>query len=107
MGIDTVIADEREKVAYAGKTWLVEPALPGDVALLCADVADEFGNCFWKGSNRNMNVVMGTACQKVIVEAKEIAAAGQIQPENVHLPALFVTHVVQAGPRAHMEGGQQ
>ena len=105
VGIDTVIADTREKTTFNGKTWLLEPALHGDVALLCADMVDTLGNCFWRGSNRNMNVVMGTACPRVIVEAKEIVAPGQITPEHVHLPALFVTHVVQAAPRSHMTGG--
>jgi len=107
VGIDTVIANDREKIEFNGSTWLLETALPGDVALLCADVADELGNCVWRGSNRNMSVVMGTACPRVLVEAKKIVAPGEIAPEDVHLPALFVSRVVQAGPRAHMNGGRQ
>lgn len=104
VGIDTVIAQQREKTTFNGKTWLLEPAIYGDVALLCADIVDELGNCFWRGSNRNMNVVMGMACQKVLVEAKKIVKIGVIEPEHVHLPGLFVTHVVQAEPRKHTKG---
>ena len=72
-------------------------------ALVGADRADRAGNVWWRGSNRNMNVVMATACDRVIVEAEEIVEIGAIEPENVHLPAAFVDAVVRAGPRPHLE----
>jgi acyl CoA:acetate/3-ketoacid CoA transferase alpha subunit len=50
-----------------------------------------------------MCVVMGTACDRVIVEAKEIVETGQMTPENVHLPSVFVDAVVPAGPLPHQE----
>lgn len=105
VGLCTPVAEGKPTVELRGRTYLLEEALRGDVALLCADRADRAGNCCWLGSNANMNPVMGTAAEKVIVEAKEIVETGQIRPEEVHLPGLFVDALVQAGPRRHLEPG--
>jgi acetate CoA/acetoacetate CoA-transferase alpha subunit len=104
IGMGTIVADGKPTVELDGRTWLLERALRGDVALLCADVADRAGNCWWRGSNRNMSVVMGMAADKVIVEAKHIVEVGELEPENIHLPCVFVDAVVQAQPRPHMGG---
>jgi acetate CoA/acetoacetate CoA-transferase alpha subunit len=101
IGIDTVIAEGKPRVELDGVSYLLERALRGDVALLCADRVDRAGNCWWRGSNRNMNVVMGGACDRVIVEAKQIVPIGAIPPEDVQLPGALVDAVVPAGPRRH------
>ncbi len=102
IGLGTIVAGGKQEVEFCGKPYLLEKALRGDVALLCADVVDRVGNCWWRGSNRNMNVVMGLACDHVIVEAKKIVEVGEIQPENVHLPHVVVSAVIQAQPRRHI-----
>ncbi len=102
IGIDTPVADGKERIVFNGEPYLLEPALHGDVALIAADSVDPLGNCFFKGSNRNMNIVMGSACKTVLVEAFEIVEIGDIAPESVHLPGIFVTAIVQASPRRHM-----
>ena len=99
IGIDTPVAEERETVELDGRSYLVERALPGDVALVCADRVDRSGNCWWRGTNRNMGPVMATACRIVIVEAIEIVPVGALAPEEVHLPHVFVDVVVPAEPR--------
>lgn len=104
IGLETTVANGKEKITWNGQEYLLETALRGDVALLCADVVDTFGNCWWKGSNRNMNPMMGLACDTVIVEAKKIVEVGEIEPENVHLTGVAVDYVVQAKPRKHIEG---
>jgi acetate CoA/acetoacetate CoA-transferase alpha subunit len=104
IGMGTIVAEGKATMELDGKTWLVERALRGHVALLCADVADRAGNCWWRGSNRNMSVVMGMAADAVIVEAKHIVEVGKLEPENIHLPSVFVDAVVQAQPRPHMGG---
>ncbi|MDY7108438.1 MAG: 3-oxoacid CoA-transferase subunit A [Planctomycetota bacterium] len=102
IGVDTEAAAGKPSVRLDGETYLVERALRGDVALVCADRVDRTGNAWWRGSNRNMCVVMATACARVIVEGKQIVEAGAIQPEDVQLPGVFVDAVVQAQPRRHM-----
>jgi acetate CoA/acetoacetate CoA-transferase alpha subunit len=104
IGIDTEVADGKPTVRLDGKTWLLERALRGDVALIAADRADRMGNAWFRGSNRNMNVVMASACDRVIVETREIVEPGEIEPENVHLPCVFVDAVVPSRPGRHVQG---
>ncbi len=106
IGIDTPIAEGKRRVSLDGRDYLLEEALGGDVSLLCADRVDRAGNCWWRGSNRNMNVAMGTASPRVIVEAFEIVDAGAIEPETVHLPGLYIDAIVQAAPRRHQTAGE-
>lgn len=103
IGLGTVYAQGKEKTVLDGKEYILERAFTGDVALVCADRVDAFGNCWWEGSNRNMCVIMATACRRTIVEAKEIVKAGAIAPEDAHLPGIFVSAVVKSGPRRHRE----
>lgn len=106
IGIGTIVAEGKPTVTLDGRTYLLERALRGDVAIVCADKADRAGNCWWRGSNRNMCVVMGMAADRVIVEAKEIVDTGSITPEDVHLPGVAVSAVVQAQPRRHILAGR-
>jgi acetate CoA/acetoacetate CoA-transferase alpha subunit len=102
IGLDTEVAEGKPTVDLDGRELLLERALRGDVALIGASVADRAGNVWWRGSTRNMGMVMATACDRVIVEAEEIVPIGALEPENVHLPAVFVDAVVPAGPRPHL-----
>jgi len=102
IGLATEVAEGKPTLELDGRTLLLERALRGDVALIGADVADRAGNVWWRGSNRNMGVVMATACDRVVVEADRIVAIGELRPEDVHLPAAFVDAVVPAGPRPHV-----
>ncbi len=103
IGLGTELAEGKPTLELDGETFLVEKALRGDVAMICADRADRIGNAWFRGSNRNMCVVMASACDRVIVEAKEIVEVGGIAPEEVHVPSVFVDAVVPAGPRRHVE----
>jgi acetate CoA/acetoacetate CoA-transferase alpha subunit len=103
IGIETEVAEGKQTVELDGRTYLLERALRGDLALVAADRADRMGNAWFRGSNRNMCVVMASACDRVVVEAKEIVEPGDIAPEDVHLPCVFVDAVVEARPRRHMQ----
>ncbi len=103
IGVGTEIAQGKRTIELDGTEYLLEKALRGDVALVAADRVDRMGNGWWRGSNRNMCIVMASACNRVIVEAKEIVEPGEIPPEDVHLPSVFVDAVVKARPRRHMQ----
>jgi acetate CoA/acetoacetate CoA-transferase alpha subunit len=107
IGLGTEVAEGKQMAELDGHSYLLERALRGDVALLAADRVDRSGNCWWRGSNRNMCVVMAMACDVVLVEAHEIVEVGSIVPEDVQLPGLYVDAVVAARPRRHREGGQR
>jgi len=95
IGIDTPIADSREKITVNGVKGMIETALYGDVALVHAAVADIYGNCRFTGSAYNFNPVMAMAGRRVIVEAEEIVQPGGIHPDDIHLQSAFVDHVVK------------
>ena len=107
IGLGTPIAEGRETVELDGKPYLLERALRGNVALLKADLVDRAGNCWWRGSNRNFCSIMGTACDRVLVETERLVEVGAIEPENVHLPGLYVNAVVQASTPRHLRGGNK
>ena len=105
IGLGTEVAEGKETVELDGRSYLLERALRGDVALVAADRVDRSGNCWWRGSNRNMCVVMAMACDRVLVEAREIVEVGAIPPEDAQLAGIFVDAVIQARPRRHQRGG--
>ena len=86
----------KEKVTVDGKEYLLEKPLHADIALIGASLADESGNLVYRGTTNNFNPMMATAADLVIAEAKEIVPVGDIKPEHVHTPALFVDYLVQA-----------
>lgn len=95
-GMGTVIAEGKPTVEVDGKTYLLEKPLHADIALIGATVADEMGNCIFKGTSQNFNPLMATAADVVIVEAEKIVPAGEIAPENVKTPHLFVDYIYQS-----------
>lgn len=93
-GVGTVVADGKESKVIDGREYLLETALHADVALIRAKQADPFGNLrFWRTA-RNFQPLMATAADLTLVECDELVALGAIDPDDVHLPGLFVQRVV-------------
>lgn len=95
-GLGTVIEEGKQIINIDGKDYLLEKPLHADVALLGANIADEDGNLIYKGTTQNFNPMMATAADLVIAESQEIVKTGEIEPERVHTPALFVDYLVKA-----------
>ncbi|MCL2616217.1 MAG: CoA transferase subunit A, partial [Defluviitaleaceae bacterium] len=89
-GIGTLVEEGKTKMTVDGKEYLLEVALPGDVALLYADKADKAGNLVYKGSQNNFNNVMAAAAKVTIVLAGEVVEIGDIHPSLVVTPGVFV-----------------
>jgi acetate CoA/acetoacetate CoA-transferase alpha subunit len=94
-GIGTLVAEGKEVIKVAGREYLLETPLKADVALLKAHKADTAGNLVYHRSARNFNPLMATAAEVVIVEAEVIVEAGQIDPDEVMTPGIFVDWIVQ------------
>ncbi|MDR7866556.1 MAG: CoA transferase subunit A [Sporomusaceae bacterium] len=94
-GIGTSVADGKEAIKVDGRDYLLEKPLKADVALLKAYMADTAGNLVFRRSARNFNPLMATAADVVIVEAELIVDAGQIDPDEVMTPGIFVDYIVQ------------
>lgn len=99
-GVGTVVAEGKEVRVFDGRAHLLEHALHADWALLRAHRADAFGNVrFWRTS-RNFSQAMAMAATTTVVEAESVVPLGAIEPDDVHLPGLFVQRVVQVTEHA-------
>lgn len=95
IGIGTELAEGKKVVEMQGTTYLVEPALRADVALIHADCADTFGNLTYAATAQNFSPLMAMAADCVIVEAEAVVAPGEIAPNAVQTAGVFVDHVTQ------------
>ena len=90
----TKLADGKPTAEIAGRNCVLEYALHGDVALVEAWQADRWGNLTYKDSARNFNPVMATAARTTIVQTQHIVALGDLPPECVVTPGIYVDRVV-------------
>ncbi|MGP4073365.1 CoA transferase subunit A [Piscibacillus sp. B03] len=102
-GAGTKIAEGKEEKVFDGETYILERAIRGNVSLIKALKADTLGNLVYDHTARNFNVGMATASDIVIAEVDEIVEVGEIPPEQVVTPHLFVDYVVMN--RYVKEGG--
>lgn len=98
-GLGTIVEQGKTKLEIDGKEYLVEPALKAQVAIVKAYKADTQGNLVFRYASRNFNPLMATAADYVIAEAEHVVSAGQIDPDVVMLPGLFIDAVVLAEPQ--------
>ncbi len=99
--VGTPLADGKETRDFDGKTYVMEPWLPADIALIKADVADTQGNLTYNMTARNFAPVMCMAATTTIVQAREIVDAGGINPEIVMTPGIFVDRVIHVPNPEH------
>lgn len=95
-GVGTPVEEGKQKITLDGKTYLLELPIKADIALLKAWKADEAGNLIYRLSTRNFNPMMATAAALVIAEVEEIVPVGQLDPDQIHTPAIFVDKLVRA-----------
>jgi 3-oxoadipate CoA-transferase alpha subunit len=94
VGVGTKLAEGKEVREIDGRRYVFEKPLRGDVALLRAHRADRWGNLAYRKSARNFNPVMATAAELTVVQTKQMVELGDIDPESVHTPGIFVDRVV-------------
>ncbi|MCS6853501.1 MAG: 3-oxoacid CoA-transferase subunit A [Elioraea sp.] len=90
----TLLAEGKETRTFGGRACVLEHALPGDVALIEAWEADRWGNLTFRKSGRNFNPVMAMAARCTIVQAHHIVSLGELDPERIVTPGVFVDRVV-------------
>ncbi|WP_197514260.1 3-oxoacid CoA-transferase subunit A [Methylobacterium platani] len=93
-GVGTRLAEGKETREIGGRTHVLEYALPGDVALVEAWQADRWGNLRYRAAGRNFNPVVAMAGRLTIVQTQHIAKLGELDPETVVTPGIFVDRVV-------------
>lgn len=93
-GVGTIVAEGKDSITIDGKEYLLEKPVKGDVAIIQGYIADETGNIRYRGSARNFNLPMASAADVVIAEVEKIVPAGEIGPDYVETPHIFVDYLV-------------
>lgn len=93
-GLGTVVAEGKDIITVDGREYLLEKPLKADIALIVGAMVDKKGNVRYKKATRNFNPLMATAADIVIVEADEIVEVGEIDPDDVMTPGIFVNYIV-------------
>jgi acetate CoA/acetoacetate CoA-transferase alpha subunit len=96
-GVGTVVEEGKQTIEIKGKKYLIEEPLRADVAIINAHQADKKGNLVYNMSAVNFNPLMATAADTVIVEAEEIVEVGDLNPNFIHTPHIFVDMIVKGG----------
>ena len=89
---------ERRSLEYEDERYLLERPLRADVAFIKAWKADRLGNLVYRGAGRNFNPLMATAADLVIAEVEELVEPGELDPETIGTPAVYVDRVVECTP---------
>lgn len=95
-GLGTEVQKGKPVITVQGKEYLLEEALGADVAIVKAKKGDKAGNLVYNKSARNFNPLMAIAAKTVVAEVEEIVEIGEIDPEAVITPSIFVTHLVKS-----------
>lgn len=93
-GIGTVVADGKQIIAVGGKDYILETAIPSDFALIRAWKADKSGNLIYRKTARNSNPIFAMAGKITIAEVDEIVETGELDPEQIVSPGVFVNYIV-------------
>ncbi|HZL18921.1 MAG TPA: CoA transferase subunit A [Polyangia bacterium] len=119
-GYGTVVAEGKETREFDGRPYVLERALTADFALVKAWKGDRFGNLVYRKTTRNFNPMMAAAANVTIAEVEQLVEPGQIEPDQVHSPGIYVQRIIKgekfekpieqrtvrkAGPAAGSGGG--
>ena len=103
-GVGTQIAEGKEVRVFDGKEYILEYSLTADVALIKAYKADKAGNLIFRKTARNFNPDVATAGKICVVEVEELVETGELDPDSIHLPSIYVHRiVVNASPQKRIE----
>lgn len=93
-GVGTIVAEGKELREFDGETYVMERSLVPEVSLVKADVADKSGNLRFNLTARNFNPAAATAGKICIVEVERIVEVGELAPDDIHLPGIYVHRIV-------------
>ncbi len=94
-GVGTVIADGKEHKEFDGETFIMETGLVADISIVKAQIADTEGNLIYNKTARNFNPMMASAGKVTIAEVEEIVPTGDLDPDQIHTPGIFVQRIIK------------
>ena len=95
-GVGTVAEEGKQLVELNGRTYILVPALRCDIAIVRAHAGDTWGNLIYRGTSRNFNVPAAMCADYVIAEVENLYVLGELDPNAIHTPGIFVDAVVRA-----------
>ncbi|AWM87477.1 CoA transferase subunit A [Microvirga sp. 17 mud 1-3] len=103
-GVGTLIAEGKEVREFDGEKYVMERGIFADLAVVHAHTGDTEGNLVYRKTARNFNPMMATAAKVTIAEVEHLVQAGEIDPDCIHTPGIFVQRIVHvANPTKHIE----
>jgi 3-oxoacid CoA-transferase subunit A len=93
-GVGTIIADGKDLREFDGETYVMERGLFADIAVVHAHTGDTEGNLVYRKTARNFNPMMASAARITVAEVEHLVEAGEIDPDHVHTPGIFVQRLV-------------
>ena len=94
-GVGTVVAENKETREFDGRMYVMERALKADFALVKAWKGDKWGNLVYRKTARNFNPMMATAAKVTIAEVEHLVEVGELDPEMIHTPSVYVKRILQ------------
>lgn len=94
-GVGTLVAQNKEMREFEGHSFILERALTADFAFVKAWKGDRWGNLVYRKTARNFNPEMATAARVTIAEVEELVQVGEIKPDEVHTPGIYVHRIIQ------------
>ena len=94
-GVGTVVEDGKETKEFNGEKYIMEHSIFADLAIIKGDKADSFGNVIYNKTARNFNPIMATAAKRTICEVEEIVKMGELDPNNIHTPGIYIDRLIQ------------
>jgi 3-oxoacid CoA-transferase subunit A len=94
-GVGTLVAEGKETREFDGRVYVMERALKADFALIKAWKGDKWGNLVYRKTARNFNPMMATAAKVTIAEVENLVEVGELDPDRVHTPSVFVKRIFQ------------
>ncbi len=94
-GVGTVVAENKETREFDGRTYVMERGLRADFAFIKAWKGDKWGNLVYRKTARNFNPMMATAARITIAEVEELVEVGELEPDSIHTPSVYVKRIFQ------------
>ena len=102
-GVGTVIADGKEHKEFGGETYILERGIFADLSIVKAWKADTTGNAIFRKTARNFNPPAAMCGKVCVVEVEEIVETGSLDPDNIHLPGIYVHRIIQGQHEKRIE----
>jgi len=102
-GVGTQVAEGKEHKDFDGQTYILERGIFADLAIVKAWKADETGNCIFRKTARNFNPPAAMCGKTCVMEVEEIVPVGSLDPDNIHMPGIYVHRLIQGDHENRIE----